>query len=375
VHRGVRHFGDDVRRQWAPLLRPSPLDRRRSGALSLQSFRVPTIFDSDRLEPMYATIGTDVPRGEEWTFEPKYDGMRALAFVSPTGVRLMTRNAKDKAAQFPEVVEALRALGRTAKRALVLAGEVVAPERNRPGHFQSLQSRFHVKAADSIARLSRELPAAMIVFDILGDGDTALMKEPWTTRRAHLERIMRATGDGVRLGETSPNGSRMLQRARRAGWEGVIAKRSAARYIPGARSHDWLKLKLQYRAEFIIGGFTEPRRTRPYLGAILLGYFDRAGRLCYVGHTGGGFDRETLREMRARLDRLQQQRCPFAVPPRTNERVHWVKPKIVVEVKFAEWTADAKLRQPIFLGLRDDKDARDVHLERQSIQRMAAAAR
>lgn len=161
----------------------------------------------------------------------------------------------------------------------------------------------------------------------------------------------------------------MLARARRAGWEGIIAKRTDARYQPGSRSDDWLKLKLLFRAEFVVGGFTEPRKTRPFLGALLLGAHDAAGRLQYVGHMGGGFDREGLRAMRARLDKLERRTSPFSETPRTNEPAHWVAPKVVVEVKFAEWTADGKLRQPIFLGVRDDKAARDVTIESVSMQR------
>ena len=320
---------------------------------------------------MYATIGKDVPTGAGWTFEPKYDGMRTLAFVSSTGVRLMTRNGKDKAAQFPEVVDALRALGRKIKRPAVLDGEVVALQRNRAGKFQALQGRFHLKGAADIAHAARESPAAIFVFDVLADGAEKLTVQPWTARRARLERLLRDAPPGVRLSESSPNGGRMINRARRGGWEGVIAKRSTSTYLPGARSRDWLKLKLQHRAEFVIGGFTEPRRTRPFLGAILLGYIDSQGHLRYVGHTGGGFNRESLRETYELLKTLEQPASPFAETPRTNERPHWVRPKVVVEVKFSEWTSDGRLRQPIFLGVRDDKDARDVHLESESIQRVA----
>ena len=320
---------------------------------------------------MYATIGTDPPTGADWSFEPKYDGMRALAFVGPTRVRLMTRNGKDKAKQFPEVIAALGALGRQLGRRCVLDGEVVALERNRPGHFQALQGRFHLKRGEDIDIAVLESPAAIVVFDLLADGDVALMGEPWTERRARLEQLLRNAPNGVRVSDASPNGARMLQRARKGGWEGVIAKRRGARYVPGARSRDWLKLKLQHRAEFVIGGYTEPRRTRPYLGAILLGYFDGAGQLCYVGHTGGGFNRDSLREMYEKLRRLELPESPFANTPRTNEHAHWVKPRVVVEVKFAEWTSDGRLRQPIFLGTRDDKNAMDVHLEQESIQRFA----
>jgi bifunctional non-homologous end joining protein LigD len=207
-----------------------------------------------------------------------------------------------------------------------------------------------------------------MVFDILADGADIVMREPWTARRERLERILERAPETVRISESSPNGKRMIDRARKGGWEGVIAKRVDTIYTPGARSRDWLKLKLQHRAEFVIGGFTEPRRTRPYLGAILLGYFDPNDRLCYVGHTGGGFNRESLRDMYQRLQSLEQRRSPFVQTPRTNERAHWVKPRLVVEVKFAEWTADGRLRQPIFLGIRDDKPPRDVHREGESIQ-------
>ena len=320
---------------------------------------------------MYATIGTEAPTSSGWSFEPKYDGMRALGFVSPTRVRLMTRNGKDKAKQFPEVTAALGRLGRRLGRRCIVDGEVVALERNRPGHFQALQGRFHRKGSADIEAAMQESPAAIVIFDLLADGDENLMDAPWTERRARLEHILEGAPKGVRISETSPNGGRMLERARKGGWEGVIAKRNEARYVPGARSRDWLKLKLQHRAEFVIGGYTEPRRTRPYLGAILLGYFDADRQLRYVGHTGGGFNRESLREMYERLQRIEQAKSPFANPPRTNERAHWVKPRVVVEVKFAEWTSDGRLRQPIFLGTRDDKDAMDVHLEKESIQRYA----
>jgi len=336
--------------------------------------RVRQRFSADSLEPMYASIGTDVPSGVDWSFEPKYDGMRALAFVSSTRVRLMTRNGKDKTRQFPEVTTALGVLARKLKRPVILDGEVVALERDRPGHFQSLQGRFHLKGANDIAAAARSSPAAIIVFDILRDDRESLLDEPLRVRRRRLERLLRAPPAGVRISESSPNGARMIERARRGGWEGVIAKRDASTYKPGARSRDWLKLKLQHRAEFVIGGFTEPRRTRPFLGAILLGYFDAKGQLHYVGHTGGGFNQESLRELRERLDHLEQDHSPFVDVPRTNERAHWVKPRVVVEVKFAEWTSDHRLRQPIFLGVRDDKNAKDVRLERESVQRLASEA-
>lgn len=324
---------------------------------------------------MYATIGTEIPSDDGWTFETKYDGMRSLAFVTPSKVRLMTRNGRDKAAQFPEVSAALLALGRRRRRAMILDGEIVALERNKAGRFQELQGRFQLKSPQDIAEAARRTPAAMFVFDLLADDDEVLIDATQRLRRARLERVLGATRGALRLSESSPNGARMIARARRDGWEGVIAKREDSTYAPGARSRDWLKLKLQYREEFVIGGYTEPRRTRPYLGAILLGYFDRDEKLRYVGHTGGGFNRDTLRGMLERLEPLRQPDSPFTEVPRTNERAHWVRPRVVAEVKFAEWTSDGRLRQPIFLGVRDDKNARDVHLERKSIQGMRTKTR
>ncbi len=350
-----------------------------------------------RLEPMYATTGTEIPRGDDWTFEPKYDGMRVLAFARPTddetsetpdltigpkprrrsrAVRLMTRNGRDKAVQFPEVVDALRSLARRAGRPLILDGEIVVLERDRPGRFQTLQSRMHLQNVEQVAVQAKEAPAALIAFDIVQDGDAELFAEPWTERRARLERLLRGNRlKKLRLSDTTCNGGQMVERANAAGWEGVIAKRTTSTYTPGSRSRDWLKLKLQYRAEFVVGGYTEPRNTRQYIGALLLGYFDPEGALHYVGHMGGGFTREGLAEMYQLLSPLERKTPPFVDPPKPNEPVHWVEPSVVVEVKFAEWTADGKLRQPIFLGIRDDKDARDVGLEKTSLQEWAAAIR
>jgi bifunctional non-homologous end joining protein LigD len=307
--------------------------------------------------------------------------MRVLAEVSARRARLVTRNGKEKQDQFPEVVAALRSLAAQVRRTVVLDGEIVARRRRSRGRapatseFQPLQARMHLKDVGEIARLSVEAPATLVAFDLLRDGRATLAARPWTERRERLEAVFTAAAiddPALRISETSARGATMLARARRAGWEGIIAKRMEARYRPGARSDDWLKLKLQFRAEFVVGGFTEPRNSRPYLGALLLGAHDASGRLVYVGHMGGGFDREGLRTMRARLERIERRTSPFMVAPRTNEPAHWVAPKLVVEVKFAEWTSDGRLRQPIFLGVRDDKSARDVTLEGVSMQRWSS---
>jgi bifunctional non-homologous end joining protein LigD len=331
---------------------------------------------------MMATLGHALPTGGDWTFEPKYDGMRVIAEASARGARIITRNGKDKSTQFPEIILALRELAQRAGRTLVLDGEVVARTRRRrrsassgteASEFQQLQGRMHLKDHDEILRLALEAPTSLVLFDILRDGRSALGRAPWTERRARLEALFEEAGDPddatLAVSVSSPRGASMLTKARRAGWEGIIAKRTDARYQPGARSDDWLKLKLLFRAEFVVGGFTEPRKARPYFGALLLGAYDAAGKLVYVGHTGGGFTHEGLAEMHGRLERLERPTSPFVTPPRTNEKAHWVTPKVVVEVKFAEWTSDRLLRQPIFLGVRDDKPAKDVTIEGVSLQR------
>ena len=328
------------------------------------------------IEPMYASVGTQVPVGPGWTFEPKYDGIRVLAFATPAETRLVTRNGNDKAAQFPEVAAALAALAARARRPLVLDGEIVGLVDGRPARFQVLQSRMHVKDAAAVAGHAGDTPATLVAFDLLVDGDRVLLGEPWSARRARLERLLRAPLRGrhaerLLLGEsTSGEGEALVERARAQGWEGVIAKRVDAPYSPGQRAAHWLKLKVEHRQEFVVGGYTEPRNTRKHLGALLLGYFDAAGRLVYAGHAGGGFTGGGLAEMARRLAPLERKTSPFAEPVRTNEPAHWVRPEVVVEVKFIEWTADGRLRQPIVLGVRDDKDAREVGREAASVQRM-----
>jgi bifunctional non-homologous end joining protein LigD len=321
------------------------------------------------LEPMYASIGREIP-GAGWTFEPKYDGIRVLAYATSDDVRLITRNDKDKAKQFPEIVAGLKKLASQARRSLVLDGEIVALIDGEPARFQELQSRMHVKETHIIERHSAAAPAAFILFDILMDGEDVLLGEPWTERRAHLEkRVAKRVTKQLRLTESvEGDGKKMLEQARREGWEGVIAKRMDAPYEPGNRSRNWLKLKIEFRQEFVVGGYTEPRNSREHIGAILLGYFDK-DRFIYVGHTGGGFSRQSLQEMYGKLEPLRRKASPFAETPKTNEKAHWVEPKIVVEVKFSEWTADRRLRQPIFLGTRDDKDAREVGIEGVSVQK------
>jgi bifunctional non-homologous end joining protein LigD len=318
---------------------------------------------------MLATIGSDVPQTGDWVFEPKYDGIRVLAFATKAGAQLVSRNGLDKTRQFPEIAEAVAALFARRRKPFVLDGEIVALDGDAPARFQELQSRMHVIDGTAIEHHRSHAPAALMAFDILLDDNETLVTEPWRVRREHLAALLHPPGrsNALRLSDVSTDGPAMVREARRHEWEGVIAKRADAPYEVGRRSRNWLKLKIERRQELVVGGYTEPRNSREHFGAILLGYYDAGGTLVYAGHTGTGFSRASLRDMYSRLAPLERKTSPFTPVPRTNERAHWVRPSIVVEVKFNEWTADGKLRQPVFIGVRDDKDPQEVVLEAPSV--------
>jgi bifunctional non-homologous end joining protein LigD len=314
-----------------------------------------------QFSPMLATPAREPPNGAGWTYEPKWDGIRVLAFAAVDGAALVTRNGNDKARQFPDVARPLRDLARTLGRPLVLDGELVGARDGQILRFESLQSRMHTENAGTIRRLAEEEPAALVAFDLLLDGDDVLVREPWSERRARLEALFADLDSAtVLLGESTRDRETLLRKAREQGWEGLIAKRMDAAYHPGTRSRHWLKLKLENRQEFVVGGWTEPRNSRQYIGALLLGYYDESGALRYAGHTGTGFSQDELRSLHARLRRLERKTAPFAEQPATNERAHWTTPRIVVEVRFNEWTRKGILRQPVYVGLRDDREPAEV---------------
>ena len=252
------------------------------------------------------------------------------------------------------------------KGPVVLDGEIVALDpKGRPAGFQRLQGRMHLLGARDIERAEQAQPAALIVFDVLRDGED-LCRLPLTDRRKRLEALMtkvfRIKGEGqiLRLSEQVPDDARALHaRALKEGWEGLIVKDAASTYEPGRRSPAWRKLKLLKEQEFVVGGWTEPRQTRQYFGALLLGV-QEAGALKYVGHTGTGFDQKELTRVSKLLKAREIRDSPFSERIKTNEPAHWVKPDLVAQIRFTEWTADDKLRHPVYLGLRDDKSAAEV---------------
>jgi bifunctional non-homologous end joining protein LigD len=339
---------------------------------------------------MLATVATEMPRGDGWVFEPKYDGIRILAVVTHGAVRLLSRNAIDRTGDFPDVA---RAVGTLASRVrlsdLVLDGELVARTAAGIGRFADLQQRSKTitaarhasrAAGAGAVRPGRAPPATgvtLMVFDLLVAGPDVLLDTPWRRRHDALDRLWRrARLRSVHIQRVLPvsDGTKLLARARRLGWEGVIAKDAASVYEAGHRSHAWRKLKLEHSQEFVIGGYTEPRRSREFLGALLLGHY-RGRRLVYAGLCGGGFTRGELQKVSAKLRPLAVARSPFDGPvPRTPEPAHWVKPVLVAQVRFTEWTPDGKLRHPIYLGLRDDKPPIAVRREAESVQKKVTVA-
>jgi bifunctional non-homologous end joining protein LigD len=312
---------------------------------------------------MLATLA-DAPLDDpNLVYEPKYDGIRALVTVTPGAeVSIASRLGNDKTAQFPEIVAACKAWA--PREPMLLDGEIVAlgPD-GVPLGFGQLQERIHLVAARDVARRAAMQPVALVVFDLLRLGDADLCGLPLRERRARLEEVLAgAPADVLRLSrQVAGDGEALMAEAQAEGWEGLIAKDARSLYRPGKRTPDWRKLKLVQRQEFVVGGWTEPRGSRSRFGSLILGLADGGrnrdglrGVLRYVGHVGSGFSDETLKTLGARLDALARPECPFDVVPPSNETPHWVTPRLVVEVRFAEWTTDGHLRHPIFVGVRDD---------------------
>ncbi|MDP9320849.1 MAG: non-homologous end-joining DNA ligase [Chloroflexota bacterium] len=297
------------------------------------------------IRPMLATLTSEVPSGAQWTYEEKYDGIRALAYRRKGKVRLWSRNLLDLTAGFPDVAAAIRALP---GRDLVLDGELVVFDTKGVSRFQLLQRR------GAGGRME------YAVFDLLERDGTPLMKRPLKQRRVHLEGVV-GTGRVLRLARRlGKNGKAAYSKAETREWEGIIAKDETSTYQPGLRSRSWLKVKVRKQSEFVIGGFTAPTGSRTHLGALLVGLYDGLA-LRYAGKVGSGYTRESLAELATLLAPLRTEKLPFADAPelRKMKGATWVKLKLVAQIAFAEWTADGKLRQPVFLGLRRDKSPRE----------------
>ena len=306
-------------------------------------------------------------------YEPKYDGIRAIALVEPghprARVRFWSRLGNEKTTQFPELAEALGVWGQRLRGPVVLDGEIVALDsKGRPTGFQRLQSRIHVtvpgyRSSKPILRPD-EQPAAFIAFDLLRDHDLDLRSLPLVERRTLLERLFakhKLPPSAIRISQqVAGDGRALLKRAHDEGWEGLLVKHARSVYRDGRRSPEWRKLKIQHQDEFIIGGWTEPKGGRSRFGSLILGHYDQARKLVHTGDVGTGFSGAELERLWAMLTPLEVDTCPFAVKPKTLGHPHWVKPNLIAQVRYTEWTDDGRLRHPVYLGLRDDKMPKDV---------------
>jgi bifunctional non-homologous end joining protein LigD len=305
---------------------------------------------------MLATLTDRREFGDDWLLERKFDGERCVARKDHGEVRLESRTGKDLTGTYPEV---RAALADQRARSLLLDGEVVAYEAEQTS-FSRLQQRLGVR--EPSPELVTAFPVVYCVFDLLEVDGADLTSRPLLERRARLEKTIRPR-QGLQLSEAWRGDSeRRFARACRSGWEGLIAKCADAPYEPG-RSKDWLKLKCSWEQEFVIGGYTDPAGSRTDFGALLVGYFED-GRLRYAGKVGTGFTAGTLRELGARLRDLEARESPFGDVRPIPRGTHWTRPELVAQIGFAEWTSDARLRQPRFLGLRDDKRPDEVVRER-----------
>jgi bifunctional non-homologous end joining protein LigD len=319
------------------------LRKRDDGAAPNRSRRV--------YRPMLATLTEDLPRGEGWEFEPKWDGYRAVGYVRGGEAKLVSRNGNDLTQRFASVAKELPKALRSPDA--VVDGEVVALDSGGKSSFSAMQQ--------GSAQLAYE------VFDVLEVDGEPVVDLPLTERRARLEKLV-ARNPVVQISGSFEDGNALFEAAQEQGLEGVMAKRMSSRYVEGGRGRDWLKIKTHGRQEFVICGYTrgQGRRSGSF-GALVLGVH-RGEEWEWVGNVGTGFGERTIEELLAKLEPLRRDKSPFALVPKMPKvkkgDVVWVEPKLVAEVEFAEWTHDGHLRAPSFQGLREDKPARDVHRER-----------
>jgi DNA ligase D-like protein (predicted ligase) len=306
---------------------------------------------------MLATLTDQLPTQGKWIYEPKLDGVRALIYVSGGTVRIFSRNRKPLNDAYPELVEALAT---AVQGDAVLDGEVVAFDDERGiTSFARLQQRMQLR--DPVRARRSQVPVHLYLFDCLFYEGIDLTALPLLDRKAVLRDVV-WYDEPIRFTPYRTTGSAaMFRDACARGAEGIIAKRADSRYV-SARSADWLKIKCVRQQEFVIGGYTAPQGSRERLGALLVGYYDGSS-LRYAGKVGTGYDRRTLEHLHQRLVPLHRTTSPFSEGPAPANDVQWVTPKLVGEVGFSEWTSAGLLRHPRFLGLRDDKAAREVRRE------------
>jgi len=313
------------------------------------------------IQPMKPRLVEKPPPTGDWIYELKFDGIRAIAVKIDKKVRLISRNGNELGARFLEIVDAVKQLG---ARECVLDGEIVALDEEGRSSFQLLQAR---------ELEGKKSPDYFYVFDLLQIDGKSLISLPLEQRKSLLQQVSADAGEPIRFsGEIGGDAAMLLDEVKRRGLEGIVGKKRNSVYEPGRRSGAWIKLKCVNEQEFVIGGYTPPGGARRYFGAILVGYY-KEKRLLFAGKVGSGFSTKSLAMLHKKFRTELRDSCPFAdlpskkngqwvqgITPGEMRKCTWVNPVFVCQIKFSEWTRDQKLRQPVFLGLRDDKSASEV---------------
>jgi bifunctional non-homologous end joining protein LigD len=295
--------------------------------------------------PMLATLVDQPFDSKDWVYETKWDGFRLVAEVRRDSVRLFSRNGIEVTARYPSIAQAVR----TITKPCVIDGELVALDAKGQSRFQLLQNALR----DESTKLR------YCVFDILFLDGKDMRRKPLLERKALLKQVLPRNSLLRYSKHIKAKGTALFKEAKQAGLEGVMAKRAAGLYYSGKRTREWLKFKAMNEQEVVIVGYTAPRRSRKYFGALVLAV--RTGsNWRYVGHAGTGFDEEMLRSLYEKMQPLKTQAKPFNVQVKDEAHTTWLRPRLVGEVKFTEWTTGGEMRHPVFLGIRSDKKATDV---------------
>jgi bifunctional non-homologous end joining protein LigD len=305
------------------------------------------------------------PTAGDWLYELKFDGIRAIAVKAGSKLNLISRNGNELRTRFSEIADAV---GEISVNECVIDGEVVALDEQGRSSFQLLQA---------LEMEGRKSPIRFYVFDLLQLEGKSLVNIPLFQRKELLAKLCDNLTDPIRFsGEVGGDAKSLLKEVQRRGLEGIIGKQRNSVYEPGRRSGAWIKLKCVNEQEFVIGGYTPPQGARKYFGALLVGYYEKK-KLLFAGKVGTGFDTKMLAALYKRFQKELRNDCPFAdlpsklsgqwvqgITPSMMRKMHWINPVFVCQVRFSEWTRDAKLRQPVFLGLRDDKEPGEVRREK-----------